>query len=153
MGTDLKKLADKTLGIAGDGASQLMALLRHFGMVQNYPFLRSRKCLPQPLGEFGGGREVFASSITANMTCGPPSPPPNWRWTWRFGGGVSSVFCNSCLNHAAAFVGEGAEGQMARRRRADSGTNPKANRWTFFTFASASGLCGSRCQSYYLMKP
>src|SRR2546426_10112 len=48
----------------------------------------------RPLGELGGGTEFCASSIAANTTCGPPSPP-------AVGGGLGGASCNPRLNHAA----------------------------------------------------
>ena len=63
------------------------------GMIQGNLFLGTRKCLsPAPWARLAVAK-FFASSNTTNMTCGPPSPTANWRWTWRFGGGISSVFC------------------------------------------------------------
>jgi hypothetical protein len=66
------------------------------GMVLNNPFLGNKKCLPQPLGEFGGGGGVFVSSITANMTCGPPSPPP-------IGGGLGGLAVELAVSFVTQF--------------------------------------------------
>jgi hypothetical protein len=49
---------------------------RIYGTAQKAWFLGNRDGVTPDLRESGGVGGVFASSIAANTTCGPPAPPP-----------------------------------------------------------------------------